>query len=261
MLDSATIRAIADTVDMAQTKAQTICKFTDAHPDMSIDDGYAVQDELLRRWQARGRTLAGLKAGLTSKAKMAQMGVDVPSFGMLMGDTCFPDGATIPTSDLIHPRVEAEIAFVLKDELAGPTVSIDEIFSATDFVQPAIEIIDSRFEKFKFDLVSVIADNGSSARFMLGGRPRRPQELDLSTIGIVLEKNGEPVQMASSAAVLGHPAHAIQMLVSWLHERGRVLPAGSIVLSGAATEAVAVAPGDSVIARYQHMCSVSARFA
>jgi 2-oxo-3-hexenedioate decarboxylase len=261
MLDSATIHAIADTVDMAQTNAQTICKFTDAHPDMSIDDSYAVQDELLRRWQARGRTLAGLKAGLTSKAKMAQMGVDVPSFGMLMGDTCYPDGATISTSELIHPRVEAEIAFVLKDELAGPAVSIDEIFAATDFIQPAIEIIDSRFEKFKFDLVSVIADNGSSARFMLGGRPRRPQELDLSTIGIVLEKNGEPVQMASSAAVLGHPAHAVQMLVSWLHGRGRVLPAGSIVLSGAATEAVEVAPGDAVIARYQHMGSVSARFA
>ena len=175
MLEAATIRAIADTVDRAQSSASTIVKFTDAHPEMSIDDGYAVQDELLRRWEAKGRRLAGLKAGLTSKAKMEQMGVDVPSFGMLMHDTCYPEGSQIPMEGLIHPRVEAEIAFVTKWELSGPEVSVADILAATDFIQPALEIIDSRFEKFKFDLVSVIADNGSSSRFVLGGRPLRPE--------------------------------------------------------------------------------------
>jgi 2-oxo-3-hexenedioate decarboxylase len=259
MLDANTISALADIVDDAQTNAHTITKLTDAHPGMTLDDGYAVQDELLRRWEASGRQLVGLKAGLTSKAKMVQMGVDVPSFGMLMRDTCDPDGGTIPTNKLIHPRVEAEIAFVMKDELSGPELSIEQIYAATDFIQPAIEIIDSRFEKFKFDLESVVADNGSSARFVLGGRPRRPEELDLSTIGIVLQINGATVALASSGAVLGHPAHAIQMLVAWLHSRGRTLPAGSIVLTGAATEAVHIHTGDAICARYQDMGSINVR--
>lgn len=259
MLDATTISALADIVDDAQANAHTISKLTDAHPGMTIDDGYAVQDELLRRWEARGRQLVGLKAGLTSKAKMVQMGVNVPSFGMLMRDTCDPDGGNVPTDKLIHPRVEAEIAFVMKDELTGPEVSIEEIYAATDFIQPAIEIIDSRFEKFKFDLASVVADNGSSARFVMGGRPRRPEELDLSTIGIVLEINGAPVALASSGAVLGHPARAIQMLVGWLHSRGRSLPAGAIVLTGAATEAVHIHTGDAICARYQDMGSINVR--
>lgn len=259
MLDAAAIAAIADITDEAHTAAHTIAKFTDRWPGMTIDDGYAVQDELLRRWQGRGRVLAGLKAGLTSKAKMEQMGVDVPSFGMLMADTADPDGGIVPYDRLIHPRAEAEIAFVTKADLAGPEVSFEQILAATDFVQPAVEIIDSRFEKFKFDLESVVADNGSSARFVMGGRPRRAEELSLDTIGIVLERNGEPVAMASSASVLGHPLRAIRMLVGWLHTRGRVLPAGSIVLTGAATEAVPVAPGDFVAARFQDLGTVSFR--
>lgn len=260
MLDASIIGKIATIVDDAQTGAHTITKFTDAHPEMTIEDSYAVQAELLRRWEQRGRRLAGLKAGLTSKAKMEQMGVHVPSFGMLMDDTCFPESSSIPMEGLIHPRVEAEIAFVTKAPLSG-TVSFEEVLAATDYVQPAIEIIDSRFEKFKFDLVSVIADNGSSARFVMGGRPRRPQELDLSTIGIVLEKNGEAVALASSAAVLGNPVQAVQMLVEWLSEQGRTLPAGSIVLSGAATEAVAVRAGDAIAARFQDMGTITVRFA
>lgn len=261
MLDPDIIEQLATIVDEAQSNAHTMAKLTDDHPDMSIDDGYAVQDALLARWEKRGRILVGLKAGLTSQAKMKQMGVAEPSFGMLMGDTLDPDGSVVPTDRLIHPRVEAEIAFVMKTELRGPDVSIEDILQATDFVQPAIEIIDSRFEKFKFDLASVVADNGSSARFVMGGRPRRPADVDLRTIGIVMEKNGEPVGLASAGAVLGHPARSIKMLVAWLHGRDRVLPAGSIVLSGAATEAVAVRSGDAVIARYQDMGSVSLRMA
>lgn len=259
MLDVSAIEKMTGIVADAQANAHTIAKLTDSYPDMTIEDGYAVQDALLARWEDQGRVLVGLKAGLTSKAKMDQMGVTEPSFGMLMGDTVDPDGGIVPTDRLIHPRVEAEIAFVTKAELAGPEVSIEDVLAATDFVQPAIEIIDSRFEKFKFDLVSVIADNGSSARFVMGGRPRRPQDVDLRTIGMVLEKNGEVVGMASSGAVLGHPARSMQMLVAWLHGRGRTLPAGSIVLTGGATEAVAVASGDAIVARYQGMGSISVR--
>ena len=119
MLEPGAIALIADMVDHAQTHAHTMPKITDAHPGMTIDDGYAVQDELLRRWELRGRRLYGYKAGLTSRAKMAQMGVDVPSFGLLMRDTCDPDGGVVSTAGLIHPRVEAEIAFVTAADLAG----------------------------------------------------------------------------------------------------------------------------------------------
>jgi len=259
MLEQAAITSIADIVDEAQTNGHTIAKITDAHPGMTIDDGYAVQDELLRRWQARGRELIGYKAGLTSRAKMVQMGVDVPSFGILMRDTCDAEGGLIPTAGLIHPRVEGEIAFIMKSELSGPDVSAQDVYDATDFVQPAIEILDSRFEKFKFDLASVVADNGSSARFVLGGRPRRPQDLDLSAIGIVLEINGEPVAFAASGAVLGHPVEAMRMLVSWLHSRGQSLPAGSVVLTGAATEALPIRSGDAICARFQDMGTINMR--
>lgn len=259
MLDAASLDAMTDIVARAQAAPHTIPKLSETFPGMTIEDGYAVQDRLLARWQAEGRQLIGLKAGLTSKAKMAQMGVSVPSFGILMRDTLDPEGSVIPTDRLIHPRVEAEIAFVMKDALAGPDVSIEAILDATDYVQPALEILDSRFEKFRFDLESVIADNGSSARFVLGGRPRRPRDLDLRTIGMVMEIDGEIVATASSGAVLGHPARSIQMLLAWLAERGRDLPAGSVVLTGGATEAVAVQSGQAVLARFQDMGDISVR--
>lgn len=131
---------------------------------------------------------------------------------------------------------------------------------ATDYVLPAIEIIDSRFSGFKFDLESVIADNGSSARFVGGGRTRYPKDLDLRSLGVVMEKNGEIVGMGAAAAVLGNPAEAVAMLVNILHDLGETLPAGSFVMSGGITEAIAVEPGDHVIARYQDLGSVSVRF-
>ena len=137
----------------------------------------------------------------------------------------------------------------------------DEVLAATDFVIPAIEIIDSRFSGFKFDLPSVVADNGSSARYVAGGRARYAIELDLSTLGVVMEKNGEVVTMGASAAVMGHPADAIALLVKVLHELGEDLPAGSFVMSGGITEAVAVKPGDHISARYQELGNVSVRFA
>lgn len=260
MLDAPTLDAVAAQVAAAQSAPHTIPKLTDLYPGLDVDDGYAVQDRLLRHWRDEGRELIGLKAGLTSKAKMVQMGVSVPSFGILMRDMVYPEGSVIPAATMIHPRVEAEIAFVMKGELSGPDVTVDAICDATDFVQPAIEVLDSRFEKFRFDLPSVIADNGSAARFVLGGRPRRPRDVDLRTIGMVMEKNGEIVAMASSGAVLGHPATSIQMLVAWLHGRGRTLPAGAVVLTGGATEAIAVASGDAVCVRFQDMGEISVRF-
>ncbi len=259
MLDSNVIQKLTDRVLHAQDTATTMTKLTDEYPSMSIADGYAVQDELRRRWIARGDRCVGLKAGLTSKAKMLQMGVDVPSFGILMASFARPENSAIDTRELVHPRVEAEIAFVMKDALQGD-VTIEQVIAATDYIIPAVEVIDSRYEKFKFDLASVIADNGSSARFVAGGRPRDPREMDLRTIGVVIEKNGEIMALGASAAVLNHPAKAIVMLVKHLASRGESLPAGSYVMTGGITEAIPVAAGDSITARFQDMGSVSFRF-
>jgi 2-oxo-3-hexenedioate decarboxylase len=258
-LSESIISELADIIDGAQRNAAEILKLTDAQPDMDIADGYAVQAELSRRWQANGGRLTGYKGGLTSKAKMAQMGLDVPVFGVLMGETCVPDGGAIDMSQLIHPKVEAEIAFVTSRELSGD-VSVDEVLEATEFVLPAIEVIDSRFKDFKFDVQSVIADNTSAARYVVGGSPRRPAGLDLRLLGVVMERNGEVVGTAAGAAVMGHPAASVAALVKWLAHAGQSLPAGSLVMTGGVTEAVAVQAGDHVSARVQHLGTVGVRF-
>lgn len=259
-LSSQDISRLTDRIETAQTTAQAIPKLTDDFPAMTVADGYAIQLELRRRWLAQGRRQIGWKAGLTSKAKMQQMGVFLPGIGFLMADMARPESSVIQTSDMVHPRVECEVAFVTKTRLAGASCSREEVLAATDFVVPALEIIDSRFAGFKFDLPSVIADNSSSARFVTGGRARYPRDLDLSTLGVVMEKNGEAATMSASAAVMDHPADAVALLVKVLDELGEDLPAGSFVMSGGITEAVAVKAGDHILARCQELGSISIRF-
>lgn len=254
------ITRLCERVEGAQTRGHAIPRLTEEYPAMTLDDGYAVQSALRRRYLAQGHKLVGWKAGLTSKAKMIQMGVDVPSIGFLTDRMARAEGTDVSVKGLIHPRVECEVAFVTERDLEGPGCTAADVLAATDFVLPAIEIIDSRFSGFKFDLESVVADNGSAALFVGGGRPRRVTDLDLPTLGVVMEKNGEAVAFAAAAAVLGHPAEAVAMLVNILHGLGERLPAGSLVLSGGITEAIPVKPGDTVIARFQALGSVSTRF-
>ena len=260
-LNHDTIARLAEHLETCELQARDTPKITDEHPGMDWDDAYAIQDAILARKLARGARVVGLKAGLTSHAKMKQMGVESPVFGFLVDSFSVPEGAAVPTRELIHPKVEPEIAFVLKHALKGPGCHIGAVLAATDFVLPGIEVIDSRYRDFKFDLKSVVADNTSAARFTVGGRALRPDALDLRTVGIVLEKNGQPVALGAGAAVLGHPAAAIAMLANHLGRRGREIPAGSLILSGGITEAVAVQAGDSVCLRVQGMGSVGLRFA
>ena len=259
-LDAKTIAQLAEHLENCELQTRDTPKITDDHPDMDWDDAYAIQDAILARKLARGARIVGYKAGLTSHAKMKQMNVESPVFGFLVDYFSVPEGAAIKVSDLIHPKVEPEIAFVLKHALKGPGCHIGDVQAATDFVMPGIEVIDSRYRDFKFDLKSVVADNTSAARFTIGGRAVRPESVDLRTVGIVLEKNGQPVALGAGAAVLGHPAAAIAMLANHLGKRGKELPAGSMILSGGVTEAIAVAPGDNVTLRVQDMGSVSLRF-
>jgi 2-oxo-3-hexenedioate decarboxylase len=260
MLDQDTIARLAAHLEECELQAKDTLKITNDHPDMDWEDAYAIQDEIRRRKVARGNRIVGLKAGLTSHAKMKQMGVETPVFGFMADYYAVPEGGECKVSDLIHPKIEPEIAFVTKRALKGPGCHIGAVLAATDFVLPGIEVIDSRYRDFNFDLKSVIADNTSAARFVVGGRAVPASEVDLRTVGIVLEKNGKQVAFGAGAAVLGHPAAAIAMLANHLGARGEEIPAGTLILSGGITEAVAVQPGDAVTLRVQGMGSVGMRF-
>lgn len=259
-LDTATIANLAAHLETCQLEARDTPKITDEHPGMDWDDAYAIQDEIRRRKLARGLRFVGLKAGLTSFAKMKQMGVDTPVFGFMTDDYAIADGGECAVSGLIHPKVEPEIAFVTKTALKGPGCHVGAVLAATDFVMPGIEVIDSRYRDFKFDLKSVIADNTSAARFVIGGRARPVGDLDLRTTGIVLSKNGQPVAFGAGAAVLGHPAAAIAALANHLGRRGQEIPAGCLILSGGITEAVSVEAGDSITLSVQGLGSTGLRF-
>ena len=259
-LSAATIAELAQHLEDAQLQVHDVVKITDAYPDMSWSESYDIHDAIRSRKEARGDKTVGLKAGLTSFAKMKQMGVDVPCFGFVSAIMARPDGGDIRMSELIHPKVEAEICIVTKAPLRGPGCHVGAVLAAIDYVIPAVEIIDSRYRDFKFDLKSVIADNTSAARFVIGGRPRDVDELDLRTLGVVLEKNGQIQSMAAGAAVLGHPAAAVAMMANHLGARGQEIPAGSFIMTGGVTEAIAVAAGDNVLVRFQDLGSVSMRF-
>ena len=259
-LNASTLDQLAEHLENCQLQVKDTLKITESHPDMDWDDAYAIQDRILARKLARGARVVGYKAGLTSHAKMKQMNVTDPVFGFLVDEFVVPEGAEIKVSDLIHPKVEPEICFITRTELKGPGCHIGAVLAASDVVLPGIEVIDSRYRDFKFDLKSVVADNTSASRFVVGGRIASARDVDLRTLGVVLEKNGEPVAMGAGAAVLGHPAAAVAMLVNHLGRRGQSLPAGSLVLSGGITEAVAVQAGDNVTLRIQNLGSVSVRF-
>jgi 2-oxo-3-hexenedioate decarboxylase len=259
-LEAGAVERVAELLERAELDAQEIDRVSDAHPEMDMEDAYAILHALRDRKVARGIRFVGMKAGLTSRAKMIQMGVDKPTYGFLADYFAVPDGGAIDIRQLIHPKVEPEIAFVTRSALKGPGCHIGAVMAATDFIQPAIEIIDSRYRNFKFDLRSVVADNSSSARFVVGGTARSLDGLDARTIGVVVEKNGVTSAVGAAAAVLGHPAASVAMLANMLAARGEHIPAGSIVLTGGITEAIQVAAGDTITVRAQSLGSVSVRF-
>lgn len=259
-LTRAQIEYLAKYLEDAELKAYEVTKITDDYPDMTYEDAFDIQWQIRLRKEKRGNKIVGMKMGLTSWAKMAQMGVETPCYGFLADYFAIPDGGQIKHDELIHPKVEAELAFVTKAPLKGPGVHIGDVLRATDFVMPAVEIIDSRYKDFKFDLKSVIADNSSSSRFVAGGTMAKPEDLDLKNLGVVMEINGEVVQLGAGAAVLGHPASSVAMLANMLAERDEYIPAGTFIMIGAITAAVQVNKGDSFCVRYQNLGTVSGKF-
>ncbi len=259
-LTQAQIEELAIHCENAELQAYEITKITDDFPDMTYEDAFDIQWAARRRKEARGHKIVGMKMGLTSWAKMAQMGVEHPCYGYLADYFSVPEGGEIQMDELIHPKIEAEIAFVTKAPLKGPGVHIGDVLRATDFVIPAVEVIDSRYKDFKFDLKSVIADNSSSCRFITGGRMANVEDVDLQTLGVVMEINGEVVATGAGAAVLGHPAASVAMLANMLGERGEEIPAGTFIMTGGITAAVTVNKGDAINIRYQGLGAITARF-
>lgn len=241
----------------AKALARPVGKLTDANAGFSLADAYEVQRNLLQRHLAGKETLVGRKMGLTSKPKMLQMGVHEPIHGFLTSAMRINDGGEIALHGRIHPKAEPEIAFVLGRELKGRP-SLAEAMAAVEGVCAALEIIDSRFKNFEFALPDVVADNGSSSGFVLGGVMKKASRIDLANLGILLEINGKPAQFGSSAAILGHPGRSLTSLVALLDAEGKSLPAGSVVLAGAATAAMPLAKGSWVRATFQELGTVEA---
>ncbi len=254
------IGELASYLEDAELQAYEVLKITDQFPEMTMVDATDVQWEIRRRKEERGNKIVGMKMGLTSWAKMKQMGVEKPCYGFLADYFSLPDNAEVKIDELIHPKVEAELAFVTNKPLSGKDLSVEDVLDATELVVPAVEIIDSRYKDFKFDLISVQADNSSSSRFVLGSCSAKPDDFDWSTVGVVMHKNGEIVELGAGAAVLDHPAASVAMLASMLDERGEIIPAGTFVMTGGVTAAVLVERGDSIVVRYQNMGTVSMRF-
>ena len=259
-LNQATIEKLAEHLENAELQAYEVTKITDDYPNMTFTDATDVQWEIRRRKMSRGHKIVGMKMGLTSWAKMKQMGVEMPCYGFLADYFSLPDGAQVPFDELIHPKVEAEIAFVTNKELSGKNLTVEEVLAATELVVPAVEIIDSRYKDFKFDLTSVQADNSSSTRFVVGSHAAKPEDFDWSTIGVVMQKNGEIIELGAGAAVLDHPAASVAMLATMLAERNEVIPAGTFIMTGGITAAVLVQRGDSIVVRYQGLGTVTMKF-
>jgi 2-oxo-3-hexenedioate decarboxylase len=233
----------------AADQIEAIAPITDSEPDLTVEEGYEIQAELLARRLARGERLVGAKLGLTSRAKQEQMKVAEPVYGWLTDAMILAAEAPLERASLIHPRAEPEIAFVLGRDLAGPGLTAHDVLAATAGVCCALEIIDSRYADFRFTAADVIADNTSAARFVLGPARVAPT-FDLSLVGCLLEQGGQLITTAAGAAVLGHPAEAVALLANALGRQGRALEAGWVVLSGGMTPAVPVEPGVPVAATF-----------
>jgi len=251
------LNAYASVLDHAALHAREVDRITLSLGELAIPDAYRIQDEVIASRVRRGEAVIGLKMGLTSLAKMRQMKVDSPIYGVLTDSMRIPAGGEIALPGRIHPKIEPEVAFILERDLSGP-VDAATALSACSGVCAAMEIIDSRYRNFNFTLPDVIADNCSSSGFVLGEVIRSPSEVDLGNLGMMMEISGKGSQFGSSAAIYGHPAESLAELCRMLHARGLPgLKAGMIVLAGGATEAVMLEAGDRVSLSVQGLGTVS----
>lgn len=233
---------------------------TSIDSELTVKEAYSIQLENINKKLEQGQKIVGKKIGLTSKAMQNLLGVGEPDYGHLLDSMVVENGGRISIEDVLQPKVEAEIAFILKKELRGPNVTTLDVLQATDYVVPALEIVDSRVKDWKIKLADTVADNASSGYYVLGGKPTKIEEIDLELIGMVLTKNGEVVNTGVGAAALGNPASCVAWLANKLSEFDIPLRAGEVILSGALSAAEVATGGESFTARFAHIGQVSVRF-
>lgn len=242
----------------AEFRRQAIPLLTQEYPQLDLSAGYQIQSALVAKRVAAGDRVVGHKTGLTSKTKQVQMGVNEGIRGVLLASNILPE-PVISVSRFIHPRVEPELGLLLGEDLTGPVVTPAHVYAATKCIFPALEVIDSRYDNFKFTLADVVADNASTAAVLVGPEPAPVTSVDLGLMGVVLEKNGDVVATGAGAAVLNHPFYAVAWLANALLAAGQRLKAGDIILAGAITAAFPVEPGDTVTAHFSGLSPLSIR--
>ena len=266
MLDRQTIESLAIALHESQRSGQQIRHISSRYPEVTLEDSYSIQRAWLQLRLAEGRIVKGHKIGLTSRAMQIASQITEPDYGALLDDMFFRDGADIPATRFVVPRVEVELAFVLAQPLRGPDVTLFEALSASSYVVPALEIIDARIEQFDRDtkaprkVVDTIADNAASAGVVIGGRPVKPDAVDLRWCGALLSKNGVIEESGLAAAVLNHPGNGVAWLANKLSLHGEELGVGEIVLGGSFTRPVAASAGDVFHADYGPLGSIALRF-
>ncbi|KOY63154.1 fumarylacetoacetate hydrolase family protein [Photorhabdus heterorhabditis] len=239
------INHLSETLFQSWRNNQAITPISDNYPELTLHDAYLIQQKfIVRRLETTGERIIGKKIGITSQTVMDLLGVDQPDFGILTSDMYCANNSTVSIKQLIAPKAEGEIGFILKRNLRGPGITIADVLQATDYVVPCIEIVDSRIRDWKIKITDTVADNASSGLFIIGNGTRLPSEIDLAAITMTLEKNGKLIDTGIGAAALGHPANAVAWLANMLGTLDMSLLRGEIILSGSLATMVPINEGD-----------------
>jgi 2-keto-4-pentenoate hydratase len=254
------INQITEHLKYADDNHQSIDPPIDLVPDLSVSEAYQIQLNLIHKKTSTGQRIVGKKIGLTSYAMQQLLGVNEPDYGHLLNNMFCRDNEKVEFNRVLQPKVEGEIAFILKEELKGPNVKKEDVFRATEYVVPALEIVGSRISNWNITLADTIADNASSGLYVLGNQKFFPEQVDLASVKMDLYKNNEWVNCGFGRDVLEHPAEAVAWLANKLFEYGITLKKGEVILSGAISAAVNAEPGDSFKAVFTHLGEVSVSF-
>lgn len=266
MLSQDTIAATARRLHLAEKTCTQIRQISLDHPEITIPDAYAIQKEWIGLKLAEGRKIVGHKIGLTSRAMQMSSQINEPDYGTLLDDMVFPDGGEIPHARFIVPMIEVELAFILKSRLEGENVTLLDVLSATDYVLPALELIDARSQRIDPEtkrprkVMDTISDNAANAGIIMGGRPIKPMDVDLRWIAALLYRNGVIEETGVAAGVLNHPANGIAWLAKRFAPHGIALEPGQIILAGSFTRPVTASVGDTFHVDYGPMGNITCRF-
>src|SRR5476651_82315 len=259
MLSAADRKKCADILMNAQKERKQAVQLSVTFPGITLDDSYAISTEVAQRKIAAGAKLIGHKVGLTSKAMQRSSMIDEPDYGHLLDNMMIADGAKVPHENFCRPRVEVELAFIMGKRLLGPGVGLAEVLRATEYVVPAIEIVDARIRDQR-KIFDTVADNGAAAGIVIGGRPVGPMDVDLRWVGGIMYRNSEIEETGVAAGVLGHPALGVAWLANKLGQHGVALEPGHLVLAGSFTRVVFAQKGDTLHADFGPLGGLAVQF-